>query len=309
MECMTTSPTVSVVMSVYNGEQYLSDAIESILRQTFTDFEFLIIDDGSTDTSPAILKEYYAADARVRVIRKENEGLTKALNLGLRESLGEFVARFDADDISLPKRFERQVDAFRLDPTLIMVGSEVELILGDGTCLGPRGHPSEHGEIRKRLLLGDGGALTHSAVMIRRSALESVAGYAEAFIVAQDLDLFLRLSEIGKIKNLPETLLLWRQQKKSINRTCSDLWITMKRLAILNTINRLGAAEFVDALFYRPEAMWPIEDPVGLATFAKDNGRLRSAAKLYIEGMKRAGNRRGAIKGLLSLMLERLTSL
>ena len=106
--------------------------MESILNQTFRDFEFLIVDDGSVDDSRAILQTYAERDSRIRLTSQSNQGLTKSLNLALQVALGEFIARFDADDVSLPQRLEQQVIALRSDPTLVLIGSEVELISDDG---------------------------------------------------------------------------------------------------------------------------------------------------------------------------------
>src|SRR4051812_26679567 len=125
---MAASPTVSVLMAVYNGEQYLREAVNSILSQTFKDFEFIIIDDGSTDRSPELLASYARADSRVKLISRPNKGLTKSLNEGLHAARGEFVARMDGDDISLPERFERQVSYLREHPEVVLVGSRVEFI-------------------------------------------------------------------------------------------------------------------------------------------------------------------------------------
>jgi glycosyltransferase involved in cell wall biosynthesis len=303
---MSDSPSVSVVMSVHNGETYLRPAIESILQQTFSDFEFIIVDDGSTDSSAAILKEFSAVDVRIRLLARQNEGLTKALNHGLRQSRGEFIARFDADDISLPERFARQVDALCSDKSLVLLGSEVELISKDGLRLGIRGHAQDHEEIRHRLLWGNGGALTHPAVMIRKSALETICGYDERFTVAQDLDLFLRLSEIGRVSNLPDVLLLWRRHDCSINNTRYDLWMTMKRLAMENTIKRIGPAEFAKHFFYAPETVSCVRDPVNLGKLAEAGRRYLTAARFYMRAIGMAGRRRTAVKRLLSLALRTL---
>jgi len=306
---MSSLPVISVMMAVHNGEGFLAEAIESILHQTFDDFEFLIIDDGSTDKSPTILSAYAARDDRVRLVSQPNQGLTKSLNTAFRTARGEFIARFDADDIALPQRFERQVSALRADTALVLVGSEVELITHDGLCLGARGHAIDHDEIRRRLLLGDGGALTHPAVMIRQSALKAVGGYDETFPKGQDLDLFLRLSELGKVTNLPDTLLLWRQHDSSINRTRIDLWMPMSRQAIENTIKRIGAAEYAKGLFCRPETIWPVNNPLILGLFAEQKGRNRTAARLYVRAARNAELRRKAIGRLVRLGIMQIKRL
>lgn len=301
---MACIPVVSVVMAVHNGEKYLAEAVESILHQTFADFEFLIIDDGSTDGSVAILSAYAARDARIRLVSQAHCGLTKSLNAGIELAQGEFIARFDADDVSLPDRFDRQVSALRSDPSLVVIGTKVELITDEGLYLGTRRNATEHNEIRKRLLLADGGALTHPAVMIRRSALEAIGGYDETFSVGQDLELFLRLSEIGKLGNLPDTLLLWRQHDTSVNRRHYDTWVPLRQRVIENAINRIGAAEYAKGLVYPEEITWPSSDPVDLGLLAEEGGRYHTAAKLYIRALKSSKLRARAIKRLLVLSMN-----
>ena len=228
----TTNPTISVVMSVHNAERYLHKAIESILTQSFADFEFIIIDDGSSDGSPAILREYAAKNERIRPILHENRGLTKALNEGLALARGEFVARMDADDISLPQRFERQAFYLKQHPDCVLLGSEVLLVDPEGWPICRRGHLLSHQQIDEQLLRGDGGGLTHPAVMIRTRTLREIGGYNEAMTTAQDLDLFLHLAEVGQIANLPDVLLKWRQHPASVNHTRYLTWREMKKIAL-----------------------------------------------------------------------------
>jgi glycosyltransferase involved in cell wall biosynthesis len=306
---MASIPVISILMAVHNGEKYLAEAIDSILSQTFRDFEFLIVDDGSVDNSRAILNAYAARDSRISLTSQPNRGLTKSLNTALQAALGEFIARFDADDVSLPQRLEQQVIALRSDPTLVLIGCQVELISADGLPLGVRGHATDHCEIRKRLLLGDGSALTHPAVMMRQSSLRAIGGYDETFLVGQDLDLFLRLSEIGKVSNLPDTLLLYRQHHSSINNTRSDLWMQLKRRAIENTIKRVGAAEYANALFYQTEKFWPSSDLLELGAFAEQKGRYRTAANLYVRSIRRSTTRRRAVRRLFALSIIILRNL
>lgn len=245
---MSVSPPakVSVLLSVFNNGDYVRAAIQSVLEQTFGDFELIIVDDGSKDNSAEIIKTHASADPRIRVIRHANQGLTASLNIGLRAANAEFIARMDGDDICHPRRLEKQLQAFQRDPDLVLVGSEVELIDAQGREVGPRGHKLEHAEIRRQLLTGNGGAMTHPAVMFRRSVAEEVGGYDERFLNSQDLDLFLRLSECGAVCNLPESLLYWRQHAKSINHTQAHLWKQMRVLALFKTIERIGAEAFFD---------------------------------------------------------------
>lgn len=209
------SPVISVVMAVHNGAKYLRAAVDSILAQSFADFEFIVIDDGSTDESLAILKSY--DDPRLRIVRRENKGLTKSLNEGIALARGELIARMDGDDIALPQRFEKQVALLRTDDSLVAVGGDVMRIDGDDRPLTSPRMPLTHDEIEADLLLGRGGALVHPAMMARASALRAIGGYREQFKTAQDLDLYLRLVKRGKLANVPEVVLKYRIHANSVS--------------------------------------------------------------------------------------------
>ena len=216
---MSNAPTVSVVMPVYNGAAYVSQAVQSILAQTWSDFEFIIINDGSTDRSRSLLETFARADARIRLTSRPNTGIVGALNDGLAQARGELVARMDADDISMPERLARQVAFMRSRPEVVAAGSRVRGIDPCGCELFRSSHKLEHAEIEAELLNGVGWAIVHPAAMLRREAVERVGGYRMKFEWVEDLDLFLRLGEIGKLANLPDELLQYRQHTESVNRT------------------------------------------------------------------------------------------
>lgn len=214
---MTNDPVISVVMPVYNAQAYLRAAMDSILTQTFSNFEFLCIDDGSTDDSPAILAEYAHRDPRIRVITQPNGGVTCALNSGLRAACGQLVARMDADDLADPQRFALQVEHLQSHPECVAVGCYITLMKADGTDFEPGPTIHSHEEIVASLWQGKSGALPHFGAMIRRSALEKVGLYNEQFRTAQDLDLFLRLSEIGRLENVPRVLMRYRVHEGGVS--------------------------------------------------------------------------------------------
>ena len=205
------APAVSVLMPVYNAQRYVAEAIESILAQTFTDFEFLIIDDGSTDKTPEILRRYAARDPRIRLVSRPNRGLVASLNEGLALAWGEFIARMDGDDISLPERFERQLRYLADHPECVMVGSRVIIIDPDGSPLTIMGAALTHEEIDQAFMAGRGQMVYHPSVMFRARALAKIAPYREEYFTAEDLDLFLRLAEVGRIANLAKPLLKYRE--------------------------------------------------------------------------------------------------
>jgi glycosyltransferase involved in cell wall biosynthesis len=214
-------PRVSVAMAVYNGEAFLAEAIESVLSQTFTDFEFLIHDDGSTDGSLGILRRFAQKDSRVIVSHDENQGLVISLNLLCDRARGDLVARFDADDICLPDRFALQVQHMDTHPDRIVLGGRSLIIDDAGRSISVVTPPELHDEIDQLNLQGIV-ALNHPTVMIRRSALIQVDGYDQTYHSAQDHELWLRLGEIGTLANLPDVLIKYRIHAGSISGSRRD---------------------------------------------------------------------------------------
>jgi cellulose synthase/poly-beta-1,6-N-acetylglucosamine synthase-like glycosyltransferase len=215
---MSQVPTISVLMPVYNAEKYLAAAVESVLKQTFADFEFLIIDDGSSDRSLQILQSYAAKETRIRLTSRPNTGYVVALNEMLAKARGEFVARMDADDIALPERFARQVAFLRQHSDVLCVGTAQEWIDEDGDVL-THWQPTANSAELQQLMLSGQNHLCHPSAMMRREAAIAVGGYDESLIPSEDLDLWLKLGEIGQLSNLPETLLKYRIHTSSVSET------------------------------------------------------------------------------------------
>lgn len=208
------NPKVTVLMSVYNGEKYLQEAIDSILVQTFIDFEFLIINDGSTDKTEEILKSYN--DPRIKIINNEkNIGLTKSLNKGLRLAKGEYIARQDADDISCDNRLERQIKLLDEKLDIAIVGTNYFRINEKGDIIQEIKRQEKDKNIKKYLL--NGNQLGHGTIMFRKSCIEKVGFYREEFKFAQDYDFVLHFSEKYKLANIPETLYKWRINSNSVS--------------------------------------------------------------------------------------------
>ena len=199
------APTISVVMSVYNGEKFLAAAIESILNQSFRNFEFIIVNDGSADGSQKILEEYANRDSRIRLICRENKGLTASLNEGVARASGEWIARMDADDVSLPDRFEKQM-AWLKKTGADICGGHIKL-----TGAWPhrvRRYPSSSEAIRLKLLFGS--AFAHPTVVMRAS-LAKANPYHEKALYVEDYELWTRLSTLGaKMTNYPSVVLRYR---------------------------------------------------------------------------------------------------
>jgi hypothetical protein len=201
-------PRVSVVMPVHNGGPYLEHAIDSILRQTFTDFELVITDDGSTDSTAAVLHRYQSVDPRVRVQHQEKAGLVVSLNRGCQEARATYIARMDADDVAFPDRLARQVEFLDRHPQVALVGGAVVRIDEAGREIKRNVCPTSHAEIVRAL--AEYNCFTHSTVMMRADVLAAVGGYREAYLHAEDYDLWLRLSERYELANLGEPLLHYR---------------------------------------------------------------------------------------------------
>lgn len=204
-----TAPAVTVLMPVYNAERFVAETVDTILSQTFRDFEFLIINDGSTDRSLEILEGYSRRDDRIRLISRANTGYVAALNEGLALARGEFIARIDADDLSDPRRLQLQVDRMRAEPQLVALGSNASAIDEDGLPLGDYSVPLTHEEIEANHLAGSS-SIHHPAVMLRPEAVKRVGGYRRELMPCEDFDLWLRLGEIGRLANLCESLLIKR---------------------------------------------------------------------------------------------------
>jgi glycosyltransferase involved in cell wall biosynthesis len=213
-------PQLSVILCVYNGETFLEEAIRSVLAQTFGSFEFLIVDDGSTDGTAAILAA--CTDRRIRVIRNgSNLGLIASLNIGLEAATGEFIARMDADDVCTPGRFQRQIDFLRQHLDIGLCGSWLQVI-GEETVIP---FPVTHEQIKVALL--DQNPLAHPSVLFRsRLISDNGLKYDAEFLAAEDYELWTRLVFLTKLANIPEPLLLYRQHEQQV---------TSKKMAVVNS--------------------------------------------------------------------------
>lgn len=206
-----TIPKISVLMSVYNGSQYLHESVKSVLNQTSNNFEFIIIDDGSTDRSWEILKEFSRQDSRIVLIKnEENVGLTKSLNKGLQVAQGEYIARQDADDISLPTRFAQQVTYLDESKEAVLVSANYSYIDAQGSFINSL-NLSDDPDVTGWYLLFYNRIGAHGLAMFRREAAIALGGYLESYRYSQDYEFWQRLRTLGKLKILPEILQLYRR--------------------------------------------------------------------------------------------------
>lgn len=237
---ITDPPLISVCMPVYNTEPYIAEAVESILAQTYPNFEFIIIDDGSTDRSLSILERYAAQDTRIRLSSRPNAGYLVRLNEMLDEARGDFIARMDADDVAMPERFTRQIDFLNDHPEVVALGSRILAIDSDGDPIVEFCTIGDHEEIDRAHLEVRGGYINHPAAMIRTAAIRTVGGYRAAYYPGEDVDLWLRLAEIGRLANLPERLLKYRQHLESIGYTRYAIQYERWRAAAIDAHHRRG---------------------------------------------------------------------
>ncbi|QWV99039.1 glycosyltransferase family 2 protein [Geomonas nitrogeniifigens] len=211
-------PLVSILLPVYNAEPYLAEAIDSLLAQTFTDFELIVVNDGSTDGSAKVIARY--ADPRIRLLEQENRGLSPSLNRAISVSRGRYLARQDADDISYPERLAKQVDFLERHPDCGLLGTWADIYVGSRRTERAHQHPCDNAALKFNLLCDN--YFVHSSVMMRRSVQERVGLYAaEADRQPEDFDLWSRFVRDGdcRIGNLPERLVGYREVEGSICRT------------------------------------------------------------------------------------------
>lgn len=201
-------PRISVLMTTYNGSAFIADSIASILAQTYADFELIVVDDASTDATPAILAA--CRDKRLRVIRLEhNSGIVLARNSGMSVATGDYVAALDHDDLSHPERLQRQVAYLDANPGVVLLGTEIAMIT-DGRISTPD-HPTRGDPLSLRWLLHTDNPLTWSSIMVRRSAVRMLHEFLRAdYELADDFDLYHRLLAIGDIARLEDVLTTYR---------------------------------------------------------------------------------------------------
>ena len=209
------TPRVSVLLPVRDGARFLREALASVLGQTLTEFELLVVDDGSTDETPAILAE--TRDERLRVLRQEPLGLVAALERGIAEARAPVIARMDADDVSLPERLERQVAYLDARPEVALVVPGVQAIDEDGTPGETVVLPDDDRALRRRLLLRN--PFTHGAVVLRVEAVRRAGGYRPDYGANEDYDLWRRIAREWELGALPELLYRYREHPGAVTRS------------------------------------------------------------------------------------------
>jgi len=283
---MPATPTVSAILPVYNGAKYLRESVNSILQQTFTDFELIAVDDGSTDGSLRILNDLARSDNRMRIITRPNTGVSGAANDGIAEARGQFLARMDADDIAMPNRFEKQVAYLLTHPEVVLLGTRVLLIDPYGSPLHEGDQQIEHEAIEKEMLKGVGWAVAQPTSMIPAAAFKTVGPYRADRVPSEDLDLFLRLAEIGRVTNLPEVLLHYRQHPRSANHTRFEEQNALKRAILTEAHARRGIVLPADWIPPRRSVL-PLDQEINLWGWrALKSGHISAARKHAMKLMR-----------------------
>lgn len=245
-------PLISVLMPAYNAEHFISEAIESILEQTFSDFELIVIDDGSKDDTLAKIQQYANKDSRVRVISQENIGFVPTLNKARLLAQGDIIARMDADDISHPDRFEMQIKYLEEHADIVCVSGNYEYMDEVGRKLTTIYMPLNDDDIQSSCLNG-APALCHGCSMMRRWALDDTGGYIVGMEPAEDLDLWLRLGEVGKLANLVDVILKVRLHPASICGSNTDIQNDKIKIACENAYKRRNLSRtFAASIPWRP---------------------------------------------------------
>lgn len=261
---MNSTPFVSVVMSVYNGGEFLKDAIDSILGQSYKNFEFIIINDGSTDNSAEILRLYN--DERIRILNNEkNEGLIYSLNRGLLESIGKYVVRMDADDVSLPNRIEKQVDFMERELDIGICGSYIELF-GDKIKRRVQKFPSNANVNEAFLLFST--CLAHPSVIIRKSIIDKYDLYYDTkYLHVEDYALWSHAVKFTKISNIQEVLLKYRILDSSVTRQADKEFQS-----------RFEVHKLIYECFFRDKGIDYTEKELFLHFIISDNNRFKGQA-------------------------------
>ncbi|MDE2562400.1 MAG: glycosyltransferase [Sphingomonadales bacterium] len=326
-------PAISVLTSVYNAEAFVGEAIESVLAQDFAGFEFLIVDDRSTDATARIVADHAAADPRIRIVTASAKGRVPALNALVAAARAPWLAIVDGDDVQHSGRLARQMDYLARNPGCGVLGAEVRMVGIDGAPIErpPFTRPLDDAGIRANLEIG--AQLSHNACVISRDAMCAVGGYRPAYRHAEDYDLWLRLSEVTTMANLPDRLVDYRIYPDQVSsrhvveqmRNTAIGWLAhrervagradptdgfdaMPPLSELDTLFGPGAAAYVrrrvlDRVIYSPEALGGDAWDILIGHIHEDNSRderlWRTAARLLRAGRPIKAGRVAA--GLLGL--------
>lgn len=220
-------PAVSIILPVYNGEKYLRETIDSALAQDFTDYEFLIINDGSKDGSQEIIEEYAKKDPRIVPIKQKNKGLVKTLNKGISLARGKYIARLDADDVWFYGKLSRQVEELESDEGLVLIGGSFEVVDEEGAFVRTFYAPVGDAHIKDALLLYN--PFGHAGVVYRKDAVEKAGLYSGDVGPTEDYDMWIKLSRVGRLKNLSTPVFRYRENTEGISQNNHEYQLSETR--------------------------------------------------------------------------------
>ncbi|MFC2044652.1 glycosyltransferase family 2 protein [Chloroflexota bacterium] len=284
---MTQNPRISVVMSVWNGERYLHEAINSVLQQTFADYEFIIVNDASTDSSQQIICSFH--DDRIKVINnEENIGLTMSLNKAMKMAGGEYIARQDADDISLADRFAEQLKYLDEHPDVALLGTSAYYIDENGETTGKC-------VIAGSLSIGrllKGNRFIHGSTMFRTTVADELGGYNDLFRYGQDYELWLRIAGHYEVRNLTQLLYKLRFHQENIrskNVEESILYGILARRLVRNSMSGVMLKEIkskgIKKLYVYLSRREKAHFHTAMARMYMINNKLKLARKQYVKGL------------------------
>lgn len=234
-------------MSVFNGDEFLREAVDSVLGQSFSDLEFIIINDGSSDKTGGILESYEKSDSRVLIYHQENRGLVESLNRGCALAQGKYLARMDADDVAVKDRFSWQIEFMEKHPEVGVLGGGVEFIDSAGRSLGTSTNPTEDRDIRAALV--DDCPFWHSTVLMRTDLPGSVGGYRKVVIDAEDCDLWLRIADRTRLANLGAVLVKYRFHPSQVTvRKCRQQALSTLGAHLAADLRMQGKADPLDSI-------------------------------------------------------------
>lgn len=265
---METSPLVSVVIAVYNGGNLLIKSIDSILKQSYSNLEIILVNDGSTDDSSTVIRS--VDDDRIKLLENgENRGLIYSLNYGIQQATGDVIVRMDADDIALPNRIKHQVEVLKRDPSLVAVGSWITLIDENDYPIGQWEYPETHTTIKWNQLFNS--AMAHPSIMFLKSAFNKTDGYSVDYKYAEDYELWSRLGAVGKLYNIQAPLILYRVHSGSVSQSSNEAQCAVRqRISLENIRPYIGSkdveSDFLGKAAYTDSHIWNIENILLLRT-------------------------------------------
>ena len=269
-------PKISVIMPVYNGEKYLREAIDSILNQTFSDFEFIIIDDGSVDRSPEVIKNY--TDPRIRFyVNEKNMGVAATLNRGLELATGEYIARMDSDDIALPERFDKQVSYMDTHPGVAVCATAIRMF---GAQNGEKYFSTTHGQLKVDLLFNN--CLAHPTVMMRRSVIGCKYRYNEEFSAMEDYALWIEVSREYELASIEDVLLMYRVHRSQVTQNRPNGYLEQEKMLKNKLLFELGVLNDKNLeTFILERSKCSLEEKINYITLLKAMVKSNKKKRIY----------------------------